>query len=159
MQRRTRNRLCIWVIFLGLMNYLGYGFSYQYIAGDARNGDIVETTGEDGVTHYQYRVRGHHITQGPEGSFTEVSRRTWIYSYIHSITIWPTHAAILVSMFILARADIIATMKEDSWLQGGTFVTVCVTIIVLLAGSSTLWFLLDFVKKLHEIEAGSPAVG
>jgi hypothetical protein len=155
-ERRARNRICIYVIFFGLLNYIAYGVVYAYIQGDARNG-YVEVRAEGGTPVFY--VRGHHIRHGVTGKETEVSPGTWIYSYVHSISLWPTHAAILIAMFILARPHIIATMKEDSWLQGTTFVTVCVTLIVLIAGTSTVWFLLDFLQKLRNAYAGSVLVG
>ncbi|MFQ5412642.1 MAG: hypothetical protein ACE5EC_10095 [Phycisphaerae bacterium] len=147
MERRTRNRICIYIIFFGLLNYVFYGFMYAYIQGDARNGGIIET--QEG--QLLYYVSGHHITKGIEGKENFVSSGLWIYSYIHSISLWPTHAAILIAMFILARPHILATMKEDAWLSGPSFVTMCMTLVVLIAVASTGWFLLDFIQKLHRI--------
>jgi hypothetical protein len=139
MNRRTRNKLCIWIIIIGLINCLAYTIVYAYIGGDARNGEITE----DG----RYMVRGHYL-RGQEGKETTVTRAAWIYSYLHSITIWPTQAAVLVAMLILARPHIIATMKEDSFISGPTFVTVSITIIVLVVSVTTIWFLLDFMIEL-----------
>ena len=78
----------------------------------------------------------------------------WIYSYIHSISIWPTIAAVLLSMFILARPHIIATMKSDAMIRGPTFVTMCMTVVVLVTAASTLYFLLDFFRALAIIGDG-----
>jgi len=140
MNRRTRNRLCLWVIIIGLANCLAYTVVYAYIGGDAKNGEITE----DG----RYEVRGHYL-RGQEGKATSVSRAAWIYSYVHSMTIWPTQAAVLIAMLILARPHIIATMKEGSFISGPTFVTVSITIIVLVVSVTTIWFILDFMAELR----------
>lgn len=142
MDRRTRNKLCIWVIMIGLGNCLVYTIVYAYIGGDAANGEIAEDE--------RYTLRGHYL-HGQEGRATEVSRATWIYSYLHSISIWPTQAAVLIAMLILARPHIIATMRDENLISGATFVTVSITIIVLVVGLSALWFLLDFMAELKVV--------
>ncbi|MFH0983118.1 MAG: hypothetical protein V2A79_16485 [Planctomycetota bacterium] len=147
MNRVTRNRLLIWIIFLGLANFVGYTVMYWKIGGDAKNGEI-----RNGA----YYVRGHHLRHegGEFGRESPVRRGVWIYSYLHSISIWPTIAAVLVSMFILARPHIIATMKQDALIQGTTFVTVCITVVVLVTGVSTLYFILDFFRALAVVGRG-----
>ena len=110
---------------------------YGYIGGDAVNGEI-----RDGV-HY---VRGHFLRVSG-GMETPVARQVWIYSYLHSISIWPTHAAVLLSMLILARPHILATMK-DGVITGQTFVTVVATLIIAGVTVITLWFLIDFVRQV-----------
>lgn len=126
---------------VGVANFVSYTMMYWYIGGDAKNGVIREGS---------YYVRGHHLRHegGEFGRESEVSRGVWIYSYIHSISIWPTIAGVLVSMFILARPHIIATMKQDAMIRGPTFVTVCITAVVLVTGASTLYFILDFLRTL-----------
>ncbi len=143
MDRRTRNRICIWVIFLGLLNFVAYAIVYAELGGDATNGYIQR----DAKGHREYFVAGHFI-HGPEGQPTRVAGWLWVYSYIHSITIWPTEAAILVCLLILGRPHIIATMKEGGLMQGSTFVAVCSTIVILLASTLTIWFLIRFVGEL-----------
>ena len=139
MNRRARNKLCIWIIILGLLNCLAYTVVYAYIGGDAKNGEITP----DG----RCMLRGHFI-HSREGRSTEVARPVWIYSSIHSISIWPTQAAVLIAMLILARPHIIATMKEDSLLSGPVFVTVAITIVALVVSVSTMWFILDLMAEL-----------
>lgn len=142
MDRRKRNRILLWIIFVGLANLTAYTVIYWYLGGDARNGEV-----RDG----SYYVRGHFI-HTPEGILShEVARATWIYSYIHSISIWATHAAVLVSMFILARPHIIATMPESGLIRGNTVVTICITIIVFITATTTMYFVLDFLRALHAI--------
>jgi len=143
MDRRKRNRLCIWVIFLGLLNFVAYAVLYAQIGGDARNGYI--GAGPDGERVYY--VAGHFI-HGRQGRFEQVAGWVWIYSYVHSISLWPTEAAVLLCLLILARPHIIATMKENGVMQGSTFVAVCATTVVLLTGTITVWFTLRFITEL-----------
>lgn len=145
MPRRTRNKLLLWIIVIGLANFAAYTVIYWYLQGDASNGKF-----EAG----EYYLRGHFI-HGSKGQLSEpVSRATWIYSFVHSITIWPTIAAVLISMAILARPHIIATMRSDSMLRGSTFVTIFITVVVFLTGASTLYFIINFVHALLIISRG-----
>jgi hypothetical protein len=137
MTRRTRTKLCIWLILLGLANFFGYTVAYAYIKGDAANGYI-----EDG----RYYIRGHFIRES-RGEATEVSRSVWIYSYAHSITIWPTVACVLLPMLVLARPLIIATYSEGA-IRGTTLVGVIATLIVVVTAFLTIFFTIDFVRSL-----------
>jgi len=57
-------------------------------------------------------------------------------------------------MFILARPHIIATMQRDAMIRGTTFVTVGITVVVLVTAVSTLYFVLDFFRALAIIGNG-----
>lgn len=137
MDRRRRNRICVWLIILGLGNFLIYAVVYAIIGGDAPNGYI------EGGT---YHIRGHfvHRTTGFE---QEVPRWVWIYSYIHSISIWPSIAAVLLAMLILARPHIVATYHRGL-IKGTTLVIVMATVIVLVTSVIMLAFIVDFVRAL-----------
>ncbi len=139
MTRRTRNRLCIWIIALGIANFVAYTVAYAYIGGDAHNGEIRGN---------QYIVRGHFL-HGASGAERSVSRELWIYSYVHSISIWPSIAAVLICNMVLARPHIIATMKEGL-VSGRTFVTVVITLLTFLALVATLSFSLEFIRALRQ---------
>lgn len=144
MDRRARNKLCIWIMMVGLANCLVYTVVYAYIGGDANNGEITDDM--------RFFVRGHYL-HGQDGKATEVSRATWFYSSLHSISIWPTLAAVLIAMLILARPHIIATMKEEHFISGPILITVSITIIVFVISLSTLWFILDFMADLKVLPA------
>lgn len=149
MTRRTRNFLCIWLIFAGLANYIAYGITYAWLEGDAKNGEIRVTTLDDGSHRTTYFVAGHFIRHGATGKLHEVTRRQWIYSYVHSISLWGTHAMILLAMLTLARPHIIATMR-DSPVRGPTFITAAATLIVVIFGAATAWFMLEFLAELSK---------
>lgn len=145
MKRITRNKLLIWIIVLGLVNFIVYTFFYWYFQGDARNGFI-----DDG----EYYLRGHFIHSLDGRASAPVSRAKWIYSYIHSISIWPTNGAVLVAMLILARPHIIATMKSDSRLSGRVFVNSCMALVTIITLASTALFLVDLMRALDAAALG-----
>ena len=145
MKRIARNKLLIWVIALGLLNFAVYTFFYWYFQGDARNGFI-----RDG----EYFLRGHFLRFRMGQTTAPVARGIWIYSFIHSISIWPTIGAVLASMFVLARPHIIATMKADSLLSGKTFTNACLVIVVAVVLVATVVFSIDLVQALDAAVAG-----
>lgn len=122
---------------LGLGNFLAYAIGYAVIGGDAHNGSI-----RDG----QYFVRGHFIHYA-SGAEQTVSRRVWIYSYVHSISIWPSIATVLLAMLVLARPHIIATYQQGI-VRGSTLVTVISTLIVFVTGVIMMNFSVEFVRTL-----------
>ena len=145
MDRQRRNRILVWIIALGLTNFVLYTFVYWCLGGDAPNGFV-----SDGA----YHLRGHFIWAVAGKASDPVSRGVWLYSYVHSITIWPTIGAVLVSMLILARPHIIATMKSDAPMRGHTFVTICITVIILITTASTMAFVFEFCKALSTVGSG-----
>lgn len=138
MDRRKRNRICVWLIILGLSNFLAYATVYAIIGGDAQNGGIRA----DGTCY----VRGHHIHR-LKGYEQDVSRGVWIYSYIHSISIWPSIAAVLLAMLLLARPHILATYQKGV-IDGSTLVTIMATVIVFVTGLVMIWFIVAFAGQL-----------
>ena len=154
-KRVTRNRILIWIIFLGLANFAVYTFFYWYLEGDARNGSIRFVRSDDGVVgEAEYFLRGHFIRLRDGMASAPVSRAVWIYSFIHSISIWPTVGAVLVSMLILARPHIIATIKSDSVVTGRGFVNVFMAVVILTALVSTIIFVINLVQALSAAAAG-----
>jgi hypothetical protein len=149
LQRRTRNSICIWLILGGLLNFLSYTIIYAQLGGDAKNGGHGQYLDVNGKEQHGYYLGGDFIS-GRGGQSKGVSRGTWIYSYLHSISLWPTQAAMVISMLLLARPHIIATMRESSWIRGPTFITVVITISAMLCSALTLWFTMRFVQELLE---------
>ncbi len=137
MDRRKRNRLCVRLIILGLTNFILYATVYAIIGGDAQNGGIRE----DG-THY---VRGHHVHR-VQGYEQDVPKWVWIYSYLHSISIWPSIAAVLLAMLVLARPHILATYHHGI-MRGTTLVTVMATVIVFVTTLIMIWFIIAFLAE------------
>jgi len=146
LSRRRRNQICIAVIAVGLLNYMVYTLTYAAIGGDAHNGYREEVVDEASVSSSTYYVRGHFI-HSLSGRERAVSRATWIYSYLHSITVPITFGAVIVSVLILARPHIIATMR-GGLVSGQTFITAFATVVILIASAATVLFVWDFVAEL-----------
>jgi hypothetical protein len=139
MDRRTR--ICIWVIVLGLGNFLAYTVVYVFINGEAVNG-WVEL--QDGHRH-------HYLQSG-----TRVSRDVFVYSGIHSISIWVTVAAVMLAMLTLAKDRIISSMHRTV-VRGRTFITILATIITLTTALATVYFILIFVRAVAKPKTLPPA--
>ena len=144
--RRRRNQICIGIIALGLANYLVYTLSYAALGGDAANGYRSVVVRENGKRATEYYVRGHfiHTLSGRERL---VSRGAWIYSYVHSISVPLTSGAMIISMLVLARPHILATMR-GGLVGGQTFVVAFGTIVALVALAVTAMFTWNFVEAL-----------
>ncbi len=141
MDRRTRNRICVWLIILGLSNFILYAIVYSIIGGDAPNGYIKNVEGKT-----VYYVCGHFVHR-QVGYEQDVPRGVWIYSYLHSISIWPSIAAVLLAMLMLARPHIMATYQKGI-MTGATLVTVMATVIVLVTSTALILFVVDFIRHI-----------
>lgn len=141
MDRPRRTKFCVTLIIMGLSNFLLYAVFYQIIGGDAPNG-YIKKIDETSI----YYVRGHFIHRSI-GYEQDVPRWVWIYSYIHSISIWPSIAVVLLAMLTLASPHITATYQHGL-MQGTTLVTVMATVIVLLTSIIMLVFIWEFVHSL-----------
>lgn len=148
MLRRTRNQLCIWIIFGGLLNFVIYTIVYAVVGGDARNGGHGKFIDSQGVVQEGYYISGHFI-HGVGGESRGTSRPLWIYSYLHSVSLWPTMGVVMIAMLVLARPHIIATMRESTWIRGPTFIGVAITLIAVFSTAMTAWFLIGFVAELR----------
>lgn len=142
MERLRRNQICVWLIIIGLCNFLVYAVTYQFIGGDAQNGYVKEIDGQK-----IFYVKGHFIHR-PIGYEQDVPRSVWIYSYIHSISIWPSIAMVLLAMLTLARPHIMVTYQRGV-MQGSTLVTVLATVIVLITSIIMMSFIWEFVQALN----------
>ena len=138
MDRRTR--ICIWIILIGLANFLAYTILYMFIGGEAVNGSVQSV--QDQTRYY---------LQSKE----EVSRGVFIYSGIHSISIWITVAAIMLAMLTLAKERIVSSMRS-AIVRGRTLITILATIITFTTAVITIWFILQFVNLLAHPEKPQP---
>ncbi len=144
-----RNRICMRIIIVGLLNFLLYTIVYAALGGDAHNGDRRKIADGAGGERFAYFVRGHFI-RDPAGQEREVNRALWIYSYLHSMSVFVTSAAMLISMLVLARPHIIATMR-GGWFNGRTFIVIFGTVVVLITSAAVFVFAWDFVVQLSEV--------
>jgi hypothetical protein len=137
-----RTKVCIWIIALGLTNFLVYALLYDSIGGEAVNGAVRPGVGQDGAARLHY-----HLTDS--GKETEVGRGVWIYSAVHSISIWVTVGAVLLAMLTLAKDRIVSSMRR-SIVRGRTFITVLATLVTLISVWMTVRFTLEIIEKLAE---------
>lgn len=144
--RRRRNKVCIRVIAIGAANFVAYTILYAALGGDAHNGERRVSRLSDGGTRVTYVIRGHHV-RSIAGKERQVSASQWIYSYLHSISVLITSGAMIISMLVLARPDILATMR-DGWISGRTFITAFATLVVLITLAATTLFGWDFISQL-----------
>lgn len=128
MDRKTR--ICICVILVGLSNFLVFAIVYMFIGGEAVFGHLEQITAT-GQTRY--------ILQ----SGREVSLGVYIYSGIHSLSIWPTVAAVMLAMLTLAKDRIVSSMRM-AVVRGRTFLTILATVITMTVVVITIWFILQF---------------
>ena len=139
MDRRTK--ICIWIILIGLGNFLVYTLLYVFIGGEAING-LVQTDAH-GKVHYYLQSRA------------EVSAGTYLYSGVHSISIWVTVAAVMLAMLTLAKERIVSSMRSTV-VRGRTFITILATIITFTTSVITIWFILEFCKSLAHPQQAPP---
>lgn len=145
MPTRRRNRICLQIILIGGLNFAAFTVAYAIIGGDAPNGhsEIVETPDGPQVTYY---VRGHFL-RTLDGKERQVSRGLWIYSYLHSITLPLTSGAMIVSMLLLARPHILATMRVGR-VSGPRFILATAVTVVTFSVLVAALFSWSFVTEL-----------
>ena len=140
MDRRTK--ICIWIILIGLANFVAYTIMYMFIGGEAVNGWLEDRNGQ-----ISYVLQSQH----------KVSRCVFVYSGIHSISIWATVASVMLAMLTLAKETIVSSMRR-AIVRGRTFITILATIITLMTAVITIWFALQFIHRLNNPKAVTPAV-
>ena len=140
MDRKTR--ICIWIIMLGLVNFLAYVILYWFFWGEAVNGCVKLIDGQN-----------HYFLQ----SGKEVSRGVFIYSGIHSISIAPTVGAIMLAMLTLAKERVVSSMRSTI-VRGRTLITILATIITMIVVVWAIWFTIQFFDRIsHPVSNGEPA--
>lgn len=147
--RRWRNLSCIAIIAFGLLNLVAYTVIYAFLGGDAPNGDRVLVSAAGEPRRFEYTVRGHFLRQAG-GIERHVSRATWIYSYAHSISIPLTSGLMIISMLVLARPHILATMR-GTFVKGELVITLFSAVVLLMTVALTGLFIWDFVRKIQQV--------
>ena len=124
---------------IGLANFLAYVILYWFFWGEAVNGHV-ERHGEQ----LRYFLQ----------SGQEVSRAVFLYSGIHSISIAPTVGAIMLAMLTLAKDRVISSMRRTI-VRGRTMITILATLITMIVAVWTVWFILQFSRRLTSPETPS----
>jgi hypothetical protein len=144
--RLRRNRICIVIMACGVLNLLAYTVSYAILGGDAYNGWRERGTLTDGTPMSVYYLRGHFV-HSLDGRVRTVSRAMWIYSYVHSISVPLTSGAMIISMLILVRPHILATMRGGV-INGRTFVIAFGAIVALISVAVAANFTWQLIQAL-----------
>jgi len=142
-----KTRICIWVILIGLLNFLVYVLLYLWFDGEAVNGSVARAA--DGSLRCFLR--------SPRDEAVPVSLAVYLYSGIHSISIWLTVGAVMLAMLTLAKDRIVSSM-HSAVVRGRTFITVLATIITLIVIAMTILFTLRFVSRfVHARPTSGPS--
>ncbi|MBS3821131.1 MAG: hypothetical protein KGY81_05140, partial [Phycisphaerae bacterium] len=130
-----RTKICIWVILIGMGNFLAYTIGYTILGGEAVRGEayLIEGTEKD----YYFLDSGK-----------EVSWDQFLYSGIHSISIWLTVAAIMMAMLTLAKDRIVDSMHE-AVVRGRTLCTVLAVAIGFCTAGLMFQFVREFVQHFE----------
>ena len=99
------------------------------------------------ITDQGKRILHYFLVGEGRGRRFEVSRGVWIYSAIHSISLWITMGAVMLSMLTLAKDRIVASMRT-SIIRGRTFITVLATLVTLISIVFTIWFVAYMIRQL-----------
>jgi hypothetical protein len=136
-----RTKVCLWIIVLGLANFLVYTVTYFVLPGEAIHGGIRmgESAGEP--RHHYYLLH--------KGGRVEVTRGVWIYSAAHSATIPVTVAAVLLAMLTLAKDRIVSSMRR-SLVRGRALITLLALAVGVLSVVWMIRFLHVIINYLHE---------
>ena len=122
------------MILIGLANFLVYTIAYLIIGGEAIHGQIIAKGGQT-----QYLLAGQS---------DPVSRFAFVYSAIHSISIWPTFGAVMLAMLTLAKDRIVESM-HSALVRGRAIITLLAVIIAIIAILLTFRFTRRFVGQMR----------
>ena len=87
MRESRTERICHFIFFAALLNFLSFWLVAVFLGGDALSGKS-----EAG----RYFLSNH-------GVLTEVSKNVFNYSLVHTISIWFTHPAGIIALVIAQR--------------------------------------------------------
>lgn len=130
MDRRTK--ICVVVIFVGLMNFLAYTIGYWILGGEAVHGYVSIVEGQ--AVYYLV------------GRAQPVSQLVYICSGIHSISIWVTFGAVMLAMLTLAKDRIMLSMRS-AIIRGRAIITAVAVLVAIIAIILTYRFTDHFVRS------------
>lgn len=131
-----RTKICIWVILIGIGNFFAYTVGYTILGGEAVRGKVYYVEPDD-----QHR---YYLDSGKE-----VSGDEFLYSGLHSISIWLTVAAIMMAMLTLAKDRIVDSMHE-AVVRGRTLCTVLAVAIGFCTAGLMFQFIREFVQHYED---------
>lgn len=130
-----RTKICIWIIVLGMLNFLAYTIGYTIVGGEAIRGKIFVNPENGQKTYYL-------------DSDQKVSSGAFLYSGIHSISIWVTVGAIMLAMLTLAK-DRISDSLREAMMRGRTLCSVLAVLIGICTAGLTFQFIHEFIHHFQ----------
>ena len=151
-----RSRICIWIIVLGLANFLAYSMIYMFIGGEALSGRIdYDASGKP--AYFLKKPQPNDSQPHDYRSFDlPTSRGVYIYSGVHSLSIWMTVAAVMLAMLTMAKERIVSAMRT-AIVRGRTLITILATLIVFITLMLTVWYGLQFAVRFKAPRGVAPA--
>ncbi len=137
-----RTKICLLVILAGMVNFIAYTVGYSIVGGESIQGRVVKDP-ETGKLEY--------YLAGSDSEEQDVHRDKFIYIGIHSISIWPTVAAINLALLTLAK-DRIADSMRSSMMKGRSFCTTLAVLIAIGTAGMTFQFIYQFAENLRNPE-------
>lgn len=130
-----RTKICLWIIVIGMANFLAYAIGYTVVGGESVRGKVYEdpATGK----------RTYNLDSGQE-----VHRDTFVYMGVHSILLWVSVAAVMLAMLTLAK-DRIADSMQSAAMRGRTLCTVLAVVIGIFTGGMIFQFVHTFVDHFQ----------
>jgi len=148
-----RTRVCVWIILLGLANFVAYAVGWAVIGGDAMNGYARCDPGPDGARRFFLVRHGAEVF--------EVGRVAWVYSAVHSISVPLTVGAVVLSMLTLAKDRLIASM-QSTIIHGRLFITllaVAIAVLVVVIAAYFTWYTVAQLSGAELLSAAEGGVG
>jgi hypothetical protein len=139
----TKTKICLWIILIGLVNFLAFAVAWYAVGGDAIGGRV--ELHPDGSRTF--------FLKSPGQPDTAVSRTVFIYSGIHCISIWITVAAVMLAMLTLAKDRIVSSMRSTI-MQGRMLITILAVVITIAICVITYLFIRDFAGHLIRPHTG-----
>ena len=137
-----RTKVCIWVIVIGMANFLAYTIVYLgVIGGESVRGHVVKTETPSGAELRYFLDSG-----------TEVPRGEFIYMGIHSVSIWITVGAVMLAMLTLAK-DRISDSMHDAMMRGRSLCTILAVVIGICTAGMAFHFMRKFVSHFEHPSA------
>lgn len=130
-----KTKICLWVITLGLLNFLAYAIGYTVTGGESIHGQVRQY--QDGRLEYVLKPDDH-----------KVSRAAFVYIGVHSISIWLGMGAVILATLTLAK-DRIADSLQDAAMRGRTLCTVLAVVTALATGGLTFDYLRRFLRSFE----------
>ncbi len=137
-----RSKICIWIIVLGLANFVAYSVVYMFLGGEALSGVIKH----DASGKPSFYLKSPRPSDNGSSYDVPTSRGVFIYSGIHSLSIWLTMAAVMLAMLTMAKERIVSDMRM-AIVRGRTLITILATLIVFITLILMVWYGLQFASR------------